>query len=103
MFILGIGYDGLGTGQTPGSAATIYAWGAQLEAQTAASSYVPTTAAAASRSADVLTLNAPNGTYNVRYTFDDLSTQTISTTVSGGALTVPTNLNRSWLRKVESL
>lgn len=97
--IVGLGYDGLGTGQTPGSAATIYAWGAQLEAQDIASSYIPTTTAAAARAADVLTLNwaslgIADGPATVRYRFDDGSTQDVPTTITGGTSVAPTNLNR---------
>ena len=41
-----------GSGQSAQSAQTIYAWGAQLEASTYATSYIPTTAASATRVAD---------------------------------------------------
>jgi hypothetical protein len=105
--IVGIGYDGLGTGQTPGAAATIYAWGAQLEAQGVASSYIPTTTAVVGRNSDNLSLafgtllGAPNGAAIIRYTFDDGSTQDVATTIAGGMGAVPTNLNRPWIKKVE--
>ncbi|MBB6308896.1 phage head spike fiber domain-containing protein [Xanthobacter tagetidis] len=54
---INIGRDGrAGNADTP--AQTIYAWGAQIEAGEIATSYVPTTAAAASRIADVVQLTA---------------------------------------------
>ena len=62
-------------------------------------SYVPTTTAGVARSADVLALTAPAGTSVARYTFDDMTTQDVAT--SAGAFNVPTNLNRSRLRRVD--
>lgn len=96
-----VGFTGNGTSNG-------YAWQYQVEAGSVATSPIVTTSAAATRAADVLTLNwgslgVPNGTYTLRYTFDDNSTQDVSTVVSGGTSTVPTNLNRPWIKKVQNL
>lgn len=88
------------------SGATIWAWGAQVEANGSATSYIPTAAATASRSADVLTLalGVADGTATLRVTFDDLSTQDVSATVSGGSASVSgAVLNRARVRRIERL
>lgn len=89
----------LGVAGTP----AIYVWGAQLETASVASSYIPTVAAAVTRAADVLTLSLPNGSTTLHHTFDDASTQDVTSTVAGGALTVPTNLNRPRILRVAKL
>lgn len=96
-----IGFTGDGTSNG-------YAWQYQVEAGAVATSPIVTTSAAATRAADVLTLNwgslgVPDGTYTLRYTFDDNSAQDVSTVVSGGNSTVPTTLNRSRIKKVQNL
>jgi len=45
--------------------------------------------------------HVPDGTITLRYTFDDGSTQDVSTTIASGHCTVPTSLNRSIIMKVE--
>lgn len=62
------------------------------------SSYLPTTSVAALRSADSLSFTIPSGATTLRYTFDDDTTQDMS--VSPGTYTVPTNLNRSWIKTI---
>lgn len=76
-----------------------FVWGGHNEVGASATSYVPTTTVAVARSADVLALTAPAGTAVARYTFDDLTTQDVATVA--GAFNVPTNLNRSRLRRVD--
>lgn len=88
--------------------ATIGIWGGQVEVGATPSSYIPTTAATAARSADVLTLNwasvgLSDGLWTIRYAFDDGTTQDVATTVASGVSTVPTNLNRRWLRSAEKV
>lgn len=78
-------------------------WGAQCETG-AVSSYVATAGAAVSRSPDVAMLGwggsgVPDGTPTVRYTFDDGSTQDVTTTIASGTAAVPTTLARARLRR----
>ncbi len=63
----------------------------QLEQAPAATSpMISTTAGTASRSADIYTLFPVPGTYDVTYTFHDNSTQTVTSTITGLGLVVPT-------------
>lgn len=78
----------------------------QIEPGLSVTSRIPTTGAAATRPADVLTLDwgrlgAADGVVNVRYTFDDNSVQNATMTVANGKATVdPTMLNRFCIRSV---
>lgn len=78
-----------------------YAWGAQMELGATASSYIATTSASVTRSADSLTFTIPAGVATLRYVFDDNSTQDVS--VSAGSYTIPTTLNRAAIKTVYSL
>ena len=49
-----------GSGQVAQSASTIYAWGAQLEAGSFPTSYIPTTSSAVTRAADLATIEGTN-------------------------------------------
>lgn len=82
-------------------ASGIYIFGAQLESSTTCTSYIPTSGSASTRSADVLQFTIPSGVSTLRYTFDDDTTQDVS--VSAGAYTVPTNLNRAWIKRIQSV
>jgi len=78
----------------------------QYEFGAAASSPIPTTTAAAARAADVLILSGSalglsDGDHMIRYRFDDGSTQGVVTTINGGSWTVPTTLDRRWIRAIE--
>lgn len=73
----------------------------QLEQLNRATSYIKTTTAPVSRAADIATVNlktprySPKGPVSVRFTFDDGSTQTrTGITLTAGAFTIPTDLNR---------
>ena len=79
---------------------TLYVWGYQNEASPTPTSYIDTTTATVTRAADVLSTTIPSGVSQLIYTFDDGSTQTVS--VSAGAYTVPTNLNRARIKRIRS-
>lgn len=64
-------------------------------------SLILTSGATATRSADVLQFTIPSGISTLRYTFDDDSTQDVS--VSAGSYTVPTDLNRAWIKRIQSV
>lgn len=94
-------YAANGAGSNP-----IGIYAAQLEVAAATgyfatnpSSYIATTSAAASRSADVVTFTQPTGCGHNTYTFDDNSTQSVSQ--AAGSATVPTNLNRANLKFID--
>lgn len=72
---------------------------ADLAGPSSASSPIRTTSAAVTRSADNVSLTLPASSNTLRYTFDDSSTQTV--TVSPGAYTIPSGLNRTIIRKME--
>ena len=76
-------------------------WGVQIEAGTIASSLIQTNGSAATRATDQLSFTIPSGVTTLRYTFDDNSTQDV--TVSAGAYTVPTNLNRPNIKRIVSV
>lgn len=88
---------------TPNGTSGLFVWQGQVEIGAVATSAILTTAATASRSADApvlnwATLGVADGTSLVTYTFDDGSTQTVSTTIAGGNSSVPTNLNRARIK-----
>ncbi|MDR3424003.1 MAG: hypothetical protein P4M13_02845 [Alphaproteobacteria bacterium] len=100
--LFGSGGNGFWTGfVTNGTELDILIWGAQQEVASKGTSYIPTTSAAATRAADALSFTIPSGIGNLIYTFDDNSTQTVA--VSAGAYTVPTNLNRAWIKRIASV
>lgn len=79
----------------------------QIEEGANATSYIPTTNAAATRPVDNLTLDwgslgVADGNITARYTFDDNTTQDVATVVAGGKSTVAGGtLNRFCIRRVE--
>lgn len=100
----GSGLGGLSQSYAGDGSSGAFIFGAQAEVISAfpgpinTSSYIPTTTGAASRSADVCAFTIPAGIGHLTYTFDDNSTQTAS--VSPGSFTVPTNLNRPWIKTI---
>ncbi|NBB37635.1 phage head spike fiber domain-containing protein [Sphingobium yanoikuyae] len=95
--------NGAGGSAMPG--VQLYVDKFQLEQQSRMTSYIKTTTAPASRSADVATVNiktprySPKGPISVRFTFDDGSVQTrTGIALTAGAFAIPTDLNR---RKVK--
>jgi hypothetical protein len=54
-------------------------WGAQLESGSYATSYIPTTSASVTRNADVITLTPTTGLTEIKETFEDNTTNVITT------------------------
>lgn len=59
---------------------------------------IRTTGTAATRNADAVSFTVPNGASKITYTFDDNSTQQV--TVTPGQYTIPTNLNRPYIKSL---
>lgn len=90
------GYDAV---WTPGG--NLHAWGAQLEASPAATSYMPSSGGVGTRAPDELSFTVPDTVSALRFTFDDGSTQDIA--VAPGAFTVPTDLAHAHITRIRSL
>jgi hypothetical protein len=91
-----IGYINADTAGVGGTA--LYVWGSQIEASSTISSNIDTTTASATRTADDVSFTVPSGISSLLYTFDDNTTQSVS--VSPGAYTIPTNLNRAQIKTI---
>lgn len=66
---------------------------------TLANSYIPTTTAQVTSTADAVAFTQAAHCGHVTYTFDDNSTQTVAQ--SAGSVTIPTNLNRPWIKQLQ--
>lgn len=66
-----------------------YLWGVQVEQGAAGTSYIPTTTAAATRSADAISLTLPPGTGHLELAYDTGSTTTV--VAGAGSFTIPAN------------
>lgn len=80
--------------------------GLQFEVGAKATSYIPTGSAPAARAADRLMLDwrsrgVADGMIELRYVFDDHSSEIRAAQVQGGTSAVPTDLVRPYLRRVE--
>ncbi len=96
----------VGNGTGVGASAAL--WGAMFAAESVASSYIPTLAEQVTRAPDVLAIDwagqgVADGAITARYTFDDGTTQDVATTVASGTSTIPTNLNRPNILRVEKI
>jgi hypothetical protein len=99
---LNIGYlsaAGFPGTSNPTGACSFYIWGGQVETGSTATSYIPTTSATVTRAADAASITIPGGVTRAHYIFDDNSTQDV--TVSAGAYSIPTNLNRARIKTLE--
>lgn len=75
-------------------------WGNEIKVGTAPSSLIVTTTTSATRAADDVSFTIPAGVNQLKYTFDDNSTQIVS--VSSGSYTIPTTLNRAQIKSIVS-
>lgn len=73
--------------------------GLQVEAAAAPSSAIITAGAQVTRNADAVSFVIPANVTRLRYTFDDNSTQDVAV-VAGANYTIPTNLNRRHIKRV---
>lgn len=64
------------------NATTLYAWGAQVEEKTSATSYIETTTSTVTRNADVMTISGLSGSGTLTETFEDNSTNVVSNPTS---------------------
>jgi hypothetical protein len=79
----------------------IAVWGAQFEAASFVTSYMPTAASSVIRSADSAAFTIPSGVSKLRYVFDNGTVQDVA--VAAGAYTIPTNLNRPIIKAILGL
>lgn len=73
---------------------------ASIEQTAFATSYIPTTSAAASRSADAAVIQ-PIGIGRIVFTFDDSSLQTVAGINTAAQFTIPTTLNRPLIKRLQ--
>ena len=101
LFICGAAADGGQSDYLGDSAKGYTITNVQIEAGASATSPIQTAGATVERTADVISLTIPAWVGHLVYTFDDDSTQTVS--VSPGAYTVPTNLNRARIKSIRGV
>lgn len=80
----------------------VFAWGFQLEAASAPSSYIATNGAAVTRTADAVTFTLPPGKSTLTFTFSDGTQQTVSGFTGGSTVTVPNDLNESRIAQIQA-
>jgi hypothetical protein len=96
-----LGYSDAGWGASGTGAVSFLTWTAQVEAGTVASSPIPTTTTALTRSADAVSFTIPTGCTVLTFTFDDASTST-ATVTPGATYTIPTSLSRPYIKFIDS-
>lgn len=79
---IGLSADGLNNFYVNPSVKSVYIWGAQLEAGSYTTSYIPTTSASVTRNADVITDNTITGIATLTTTFEDNTTQVLTNPTS---------------------
>lgn len=84
-----------------GASKGVYVWGAQLEPSAKATSAIAANGSFVTRAADQLSFGVPPGVSTLRDTFDNATTQDVS--VSPGAYTVPTNLDRPRILRIQGV
>lgn len=77
-----------------------YVWGFMIEQVAAESSYVASAGTQGTRGADSASFTIASGVGHLSFLFDDNTSQVVA--VSPGAYTIPTSLNRRWIKKIYS-
>jgi len=90
-------------GQANTAAITLLMADMQLEANPVRTSYIPTTTATVSRTADVVTIAIPADMNTLEYLFDDSTIQDITVSPSTTYTVLPAGLNRSRIKRRQSL
>ena len=75
-----------------------YIWQMDVHSSITITSPIATVASSATRAADAVSMTLPAGVGNVDFTFDDNSTQTVAG--ASGSFSIPTNLNRPYLKSL---
>lgn len=95
-----IGYNSGPTATTQTGEVQFHIWGTQVETGSTPTSYIPTTTSSVARAADAVSFTIPSGVTQLIYTFDNDTTQNVAVT-GGASYTIPTTLNRQYIKFID--